>query len=56
MFDSDDVGLAMLAPAQVMSPREDGELVGAGAGPSAGGRRVCPDSESLGGDGTVSKS
>ena len=56
MFDSDDVGLAMLAPAEGMSPREAGELVGVGTGPSTGGRRVCPDSESLGGDGTVSKS
>lgn len=56
MFDSDDVELAMLVPAEGMSPREAGELVGVGAGPSAGGRRVCPDNESLVGDGTVSKS
>lgn len=56
MFDSDDVELAMLVPAEGMSPREAGELVGVGAGPSAVGRRVCPDNESLVGDGTVSKS
>ncbi len=56
MFDSDDAGLAILALAEGMSPREAGELVGAGRGPSAGGRRVCPDSESLVGDGMVSKS
>ena len=56
MYDSDDVGLAMLAPAEGMSPREAGELVGVGAGPSAGGRRVGPDSESLVGDGMVTKS
>ena len=56
MYDSDDVELAMLVPAEGMSPREAGELVGVGAGPSAGGRRVCPDSESLVGDGMVSKS
>lgn len=55
-YDSDDVELSMLAPAKGMSPREAGELVGTGRGPSAGGRRVCPDNESLVGGGTVSKS
>lgn len=31
-YDSDDVELAMLAPAEGMSPREAGELVGTGRG------------------------
>ena len=32
MFDSDDEGHAMLAPAEGKSPREAGELVGVGTG------------------------